>query len=494
MRSRYDDYRIDFTQDCVFGQIGLSVSLDSLILFSNTVFNYCNLMGIQIAILGYDSSKWSQKFCLEVVLERLTELGLETHFIDQACPSAALSWATNRVWLDSEKSRLTVGMYFATDDTQSDTLSIHFRHHTGLPFTEQDVAEVVSQSFKLQIVELGEIMQPVPEAIPLDRFSKSIIGTKLLDSKLLSKTTVSFDNMFGASEELIQLLRKDLKFGGQLVNKASENLRIESYRSIPTERWLEWKAPTKKEMGKIRDSYFHGAVSNAGDQMGVWDMRQGIEISSSGVAMIFLKYYGEVLKKKGTVIISKLASDKVVDTAKKLGFKVHLIDSGLDAFSQALQEVGKRSALMFMDELGRFWFKGQIEEPNGVVALLLLTQICERYKLSPGQILDSLATKSLDRNYVYGRLGVPIEMKSKNQLEEILQRDLNFSEEDIGNTTTFRTDYGAKVCLVYDKKSQITLIEIESQDESTTRHVVQIIQNNCYDPEKVDEEINSISP
>lgn len=491
MRSKYDDYSIDFTQDCIFGQIGLSVSLDSLILFSNTVFNYCNLLGVQIVVLGYDSSKWSQKFCLEVVLERLTELGIEVHFLDQAAPSAALSWATNRVWLDSEKSRLTLGMYFASDDTQSDTLSIHFRHHTGLPFTEEDMAQVVAQSFKLQIVELGEILQPVPESIPLERFTKSLLATDLLDKKLLSKTVVSFDNMFGASEEVIQLLRKDLKFNGQLVNKASENLRIEGYRSIPTERWLEWKAPTSKDMNKLRESYFHGAISNAGDQIGVWDLRQALEISPSGIAMIFLKYYAEALKKKGTIIISKLVSDRVVDLAEKLGFKVHLVDSGLDSFAKGFEDVGKRSALMYVDELGRFWFKGEITEPNGITSLLLLTQICERYKTSPGQLLDAISKKFLDRKYVYGRLGIPVEMKTKEELEDILRRDLNLSQEGIGNTTIFRTDYGAKVSLVYDKKSQITFVEIESQEENTTREIVQIIQNNCYDPEMVDEEINN---
>lgn len=495
MRSKYNDYKIEFTQDCIFGQIGLSISLDSLILFSNTVFNYCSSKGIQIVVLGYDSSKWSQKFCLEVVLERLVELGMEVHYLDQASPSSALSWATNRAWLDSEESRMTLGMYFATDETQSENLSIHLRHNTGLPFTEEEVAEVVAQSFKLKVVEIGEILQPAPEKIELKRFVKDLLGTKLLNKKDINKTVVSIDNMFGSAEELVQLLKTDLEFNGQLVNKASENLRIENYRSLPTERWLEWKVPTnKKDSSTLREAFFHGAISNAGDQLGVWDMRQQIEISPSGVAMIFLKYYGEVLKKQGTIILSKLMSDKVVDTANKLGFKVHLVDSGLDAFSKAFQEVGKRSALMYADEVGRFWFKGQITEPNAVLALLLLHQICNRYKNSPGQLLDVLGSKYLDKKYVYGRLFVPIETKSKEELEDILQRDLNFSDTDIGSTSMFRTDYGAKVCLSYDKRSQLTLVEIESQDESTTREIVQIIQNNCYDAEKVDEEINNSRP
>lgn len=491
MRTRYNDYRIDFTQDCIFGQIGLSMNLDSLILLSNTIFNYCTLKGIQIVVLGYDSSRWSERFALEVVLERLTELGMEIHFLDQPCPSVVLAWAANRVWRDSEESRTVMGLYFSSDETQNETLSIQFRHHTGLPFTENEVAEVVAQSFKVQVVELGEVLLPVPEKIEMQRFTKDFLKTDLLDKKLISKTVVSIDNMFGSAEPLIQDLRPKLEFNGQLVNKSSENLRIENYRSIPTERWLQWKVPGKEAARIKAEALFHAAISNAGDQIGIWDLRQGLEISPSGIAMIFLKYFSETLKKKGTVILSKLVSDKVIDTAKDMGFKVHLVNSGADALSIGFQEVGKRSALFYADELGRFWFKGQIVEPNGVASILLLNQICQRYRLSPGQIIDILISKHLKRKYVYGRLFVPIEVKSREELQVILKRDLNFSEQDEGSTVVYRTDYGAKIGMSYDKKTQLTLVEIEAQDENTTREIVQIIQNNCYDPEKVDEELSS---
>jgi hypothetical protein len=479
----YHRFKMGFTKDCIFGQIGLSLNLDSILCMTNSLFNYLNLKGIQAVVIGNDSSLWAKTFG-DVIAERLLELGVEVHILSSPSSSALLSWATNKFWTDSERSAKPLGMYLGSDSSQHSILSIHLRDEEGLPYTEEQIGEVVAQSFRVQTVDLGLIGRPIlPEYIEVnERYITDLKNTKLLDKNLLKKSMVSIDNMFGPSEYILQHLKKEFLFSGQLVNKSSENLRINNYQSIPSERWLQWKIPGKNNTMPYKDKIkVHAAINNLGDQLGVWDVKQSLEISPSGIYMIFLKYFGDRLHRRGTVMISKALSDKVVEVAKHYGFKVQLIDSGPDRFAKAYTEIGKRSALMYGDEFGRFWFKGQPLEPNAAVSLLTLLQICELYRMSPGEIVDATSSKLLTRKYVYGKLFVPVFRKTRDELEEIIRRDLSIVEEDAGNTTVLRNDYGVKVSLSYDHKLRTTLVDVESMDENTTREVVEDLKKKVLD-------------
>jgi len=344
----------------------------------------------------------------------------------------------------------------------------------------------------MEVVNLADISQPRPEIIKMDRYLPYFTHTGLIDRSVIKNAVLSIDNMFGSAENLIQGMKVEYLFQGQLTNKASENLRIENYRSVPTGLWLQWKAPEHDHiLRKKKQLLFHGAISNNGDQLGIWDLKESIEVSPSGLMLIFIRYFAETLKKKGTIIISKVLSDKVAEVAKAYNLKVVTIDSGIDNFSKEFSKIGKRSALLYGDEFGRFWFKGQTLEPSASTALLLLAQICTKYTLSPGQLIDYISDKTLSRRYIFGKLLIPNSVCSKEGLEEIIRRDTPVSQESISSTSIFRTEDGAKISLVQDNKQDLVLIEVESLDEETTRSIIHNLQSKCFPEETDSEETNN---
>lgn len=486
----HSKYQLDFTQDCIFGQIGLSVSLDSMLLISNAIHNYCRQSVIQDVVIGYDSSKWSRIFAEQVVLPRLLELGLSGYVVDQPVPIWALSWTTNRVWIDSEKSVKPLGIYFGTDSSQEETLSIHFRDHQGVAYTENKVAEIVSQSIKIRETEEAGYTPESEERLSVERYPLYLKNTKLINPDKVRGAVLSIDNMFGATEPLIQAVRSEFLFQGQLVNKSSDRVRYQNYQSLPSGDWLSWKVPAKDHQLRQNANFkIHAAINNDGRYLGIFDLKQGLEISPSGIAMIFLRYLSEVKKRKGTVILSHAVSDKVREAANHYRYKKVLINSGPEHFPAALKEVGLRSALMYCDEFGGFWFKGQVPEPNALISLLYLTEICNHYQLSPGELVDVISKKVLVSKYTYGKLAIPASITPKPRIVEIIQRDCSVVEALHGSTTVIRNSDDSKITLTEDKKTQSTFVTVESFDEGATREIITNLQNKCFNLEEVQGEV-----
>jgi len=469
-----NEHQLDICGDSIFGRVGFSVTLDSLLMLSNSIANYCAHYNINNIYFGYDSSTWGKLFVEEVLANRLHNLGYQITLIDGSCPIFQLSWTVKQQTELTKGSKDTLGIYVGTDSSYPDNLSIHFRNSEGFPLTESEVATIVSHS--ASTAALLECPEDDSLKIDLSEYSKYLLKLRLFPkSGLKSSGKINIDTMFGSSETLVDEVVKHFSLSGDIFNRATVPNRIVNYLPIPTGSFLKWK---------LDKCQYHFAIDGDGDSVGVLDPVQELEISPSSLYMIFIKYLVEIKKKKGTIYISKALSDRVAVVAKHYGLRVKWVDSGVDGFSQALRRSDKRSALMYGDETGGFWFKGDTPDRNSILTILILVSACNRFNKSPGQLVDVITDELLDSSYHFNFLEVSNQFISKSKLEKLLIKELSPTKQELGNTSVLRTSNDGKIVIIDKKKYKSTIVLIESIDDAEVRNITDYIDKVGYNASK----------
>jgi phosphomannomutase len=476
---------LEIHQDCIFGSLGFSFTATTLGLLSRSIYSYCTEAGINKIVLGYDSSEFTKMFSLGIVAKTLTALGLDCYYIDHPCPLFQLSWLTYQCTVDEKGLSKLLGLYLSSDAYYPEKLSIHFRHDTGRPFSEQEVASLAQHPFDVQLDEKHLINESLTIPLDISLYTQYLSDKKIANiNSITSQCTV--DVMFGATTELVSGISGKLEnptlssmpgvaFPMQAFNKETTPGRLKHYVPNPTGQALSWGNHTR---AALKNYALHAGFSHDGTAIGIWDPKQKLEISQSGVFCILLYHAAKILKKKGTILVSKAASDRVTLVAKGLGFNVEEIDTGTDAYVEAITKKRRSSALMYGDEKGRFWFKNDVLDFNCLVALLRVVDTCTRLKKSPGEVVDMLTEQYIDRDYIYSNLTLPRGILDKNELEDKLAKD--FLVEPVScsdKTSVYRLDTGVKIVIQENKKQSSVEVFIESENVETTKRIAKYVQN-----------------
>jgi phosphomannomutase len=478
----YEDYQLRISQDSIYGRVGFSVTLDSVLMLTNCIANYCAKNGIHLIRIGFDSSAWAGPFAEEVISNRLSHLGFDCQIIERPCPIFQLSWAVNQGWEASKHATPILGIYVGTDGYYEDQLSFHFRHPDGLPYSESEVASIAAEPSSIKLLEKAACYTEVPEYLNIQDYPKYLTDIRAVTKTRLKKLPMVVDSMFGASESAFSELFSQYGMKGAVINRATNLLKYVNYLPRPTGAGLQWRMESSKG---ISSQYF--AIDGDGDSIGLMDVKQELEISPSGIYCILLKYLAEVKKRKGTVLISKALSDKVQQIAHYYGFKTIWLDSGIAEFSKTIRTADKRSILMYGDETGGFWFKGDVMDRNSMITSLLITEACDHFKMSPGEILDEMYNKILEKTFVYGKLEIPDRDASKKFIEDVIETELTVTSKEKGLTTVYKLE-NSKIVLVRQEKFKYTSVYIESIDENKTRDFTQLIKEKVYEKDTPQDE------
>jgi phosphomannomutase len=383
--------------------------------------------------------------------------------LDHPVSKCQLSWLL-------KESKCDLGIYIGTDYYYPEKLCLFFYDEKGNPLTEEEVLELAT----FELDREYESSEGVLEILDISLYTKYLTDKKLVP-ELQKRTPIFIDCMFGAATNVSASVLEDYKLNGTLYNKATEPQRFVNYVAYPSRDSLAWHTP--KAIHTDESGLYFG-IGTHGDSLGVWDLFQKLEISPSGVMMILMYYLAKVKNKTGTVLISKSLSDKVTVVAEKLGLNPEPIDAGTESLAVAIQQKRKRPILLYGDESGRYWFKGDVPEGNPIIALLNVVGACEKSKLTPGGLVDMLSEKYLNRSYIYSQMVLPRGVKSKEELEkDLVNHYVNRITLRSSKTSLLYLDGSAKITISEIIRQNSLVVYVESETEEKTRQISMTIQN-----------------
>lgn len=467
------------TNDCIFGTIGFSITSDTLTLLTNSIVTYCFEENISHVIIGYDASDWTKKFADEVILPRLCQHGIQGYYIDTPCPLFQLSWLTKQCYEDAKRQHRHLGIYLTTDVYYHDKLSLQFRDTEGKPFSEEEISKLIQHSPEITYKENNVIEPLQPQPLDITLYWQYLQDKSLINLDTVKSTRVYIDTMFGASEKLVTDLFKVAELKGGIINKASEPPRLKNYIPAPTGKFLQWYVPMVSEINPDSSSktFFFG-LSHDGSRLGVWDLKQDLEISTSGLFMILLYHFAKIQKKRGTILISKAMSQRVETVAKNLDLEIERIDSGTDSFLQAVNKKRRRPILMYGNEFGGFWFKGDTLDINPAVSICKIMECCKHLDKSPGEIVDLITSKYLTKQYYYSNLMLPLGLISKKEVENKLLLQYTLVETlDDGFTSVANFTNNSRVAVQENLKQYCVEVFLESEEKQTAEEMSTYLQS-----------------
>ena len=461
-------------EDCIYGRLGFSFTSKNILELTENIYTYCANEGYENIIFGYDYNEWSKTFIHDVMVPKLNKLGFSCFITKTPCPLFQVSWLSNQCSKDYKYKIL--GLYISTDWYYNNLLNITFRNYLGQPVPQKTLEQILNISSNTYVQEINPfVIPPAPEELEIDLYPNY-----LTDSKLITKSLhgpVYIDCMFGSTEHVLDDLSKVCSNLNILIrNKGSNPVILKNYTPRPTGEYLKWKI---NEQTKGTPFYF--ALSTDGTSLGLWDLKQEIEISPSGIYLILLYFLAVTCKRKGTALLTKGLSDKVLTVAKNLGLRTEIINRNKQEFTTHLTAPKRSAFLVYGDELGRFWFKNDVMDSNSVVALSKVVECCNKYKKSPGEMVDYISSKYLTQEYIYINMLLPSDYKSKEIFES---ETISYYKEknqllyvDTDYTSVLRLNNNIKVSLTNEPKQQCIELFIESPTKELTVSTAEVLKS-----------------
>lgn len=302
-----DISELTIIENTLFTKIGYSLTIANLKILAKSIATFCGENNYPAICLGNDGNTFTKEFC-ESFIKDVAALGLKVIVPDKTVSSVELSW------LCSENKRIkTLGIYFTHDTHDHKYISLLFFNNFGEPVTNKTVKNIISSSSKT-VSEILNREELDIDYVDLTSYRNFLIDKKLINPSLFSQT-VSIDTMFGASLNLIQTLDSSKSF--IFYNKNFDLPRIQNYVQKPIGGLLKWHTTSNLNATNI---HFFG-LDGDGDSLGVFDLKQNLELTPSSVSILLLKSLSYKYK-TGDVYLSKLLSKKVKEYAKILGYTV----------------------------------------------------------------------------------------------------------------------------------------------------------------------------
>lgn len=460
---RHTSTELRIVGSSIVGRVGFDLTNESLLLLSNRIYNYLVKTKINTVYLGSDGSHWPEIFIRDVLGPRLTNLGLNLSEADKVVPFFQFTWMV------SETSDPTLGVYLTTAPNGEDLVQLHFVDRKGyLPKKKVEKIYKTTSKIKSNTPDKSGSLT----FLDLSRYLMYLKDKKLIDTGSVYGKRVGFDLMFGACEQIIKKAIDEFQWDLRLFNLQSNSFRLNNYSAIPTgsnlSLYVETEAVTKN------CNYYFG-LSPDGRKFGVWDVTQKLEISSSGVGMLLLEYLKKVRKiEKGTIAVTPAVSERVLILAKNFGYKIKIVAN----LEEALK--GRKIPIFYMDQAGSFVFPEISRTENALIALCCVLESCHKHNKSPGGVIDLLANKYFNRQYIYNNLFLSQNYLTKEALKQAIltkQRKFNIREVDFDHPDILRLENEARIVISQDELQEVLEVYIESPTKEITLEVSNMIQD-----------------
>jgi phosphomannomutase len=441
----------------ILGKVGFSITQQTIkeLCYNLSAYSVINLY--PSVVLGYNGSYWSKEFYNELI-RQFTELNIDLVLIDR--PTTLYETC----WLSKELKTQPLVVYLTETMQGPEYISISLFKRDLEPLTTDELKDLKLES---NSTSKGNI-----DTVNIKGLVKYLQDSKVSDLSGLSEFKLYIDSMFGAGEYIFRDLNQQKLIDVSFFNPQSSPTRIVNYTSNPTGQFLSNYA--KVCLNPDFKTLFFG-LGPDGEKIGLYDLKQDTEISSSSVIALLAYYYAKIRKKKGTVILTPLTGSKTLEVINKLDLSYEIVDCGAQAFYESIHKKRRRPALFYANEYGNIWFKGDINACNNVLAVLAITNLCKEMSRSPGEILDIIHTSFLQNNYLHFNYAVIKDVISVEEFEFIMKDYIN-DKKNYNNSSVYLLNNSSRLALKDNLNYNRLEISVESTNQEDLKNIAIFLQ------------------
>lgn len=189
------------------------------------------------------------------------------------------------------------------------------------------------------------------------------------------KQPVAVDSMFGGTGPTLLKLSQDNK-KVSVFNSESDLPRLMGYIANPSGEYLKWYTT----FNSIKPETLFFAVSDDGTRLGVYDIKQDVELSSDSTTLLVLSAIKEFGLQTGPVALSGYHGKIVIRHASRLGYKVK-------RFFEA--PAGKEVYDLKSGAFKNLKLRG-CDNYDALTACSLIYRLCVLKQKSPGELVDEI--------------------------------------------------------------------------------------------------------
>lgn len=392
-------------ENVIKGRVGFSINISDiksliprLVSFSSSLYQdgaalLCNSSG------GY----WANIFKEEFNLEASKYITIFTN--DKPCSYYEHLWLTKEI---TNKKCIAV---YITDTLEGDPyLNIKLNYPDLAPLY---LEELNTKSDQYYLGESGEL-----EVLNIDNYGEYLLDNKLINLKNLENMNLNIDCMFGSTENFFNSFSSKYPASIRLFNRQSQPIRLINYSSNPSGQFLQNYALTC-----LQEDYNHlfFGISSDGFKIGCYDLKQNIEINPSSLILLLAYYYAKIENRKGSILLTSITSNKVLDIINNFNLAYEIIDCGEVEFYEAVNKKRKRPLLFYANEYGCIHFKSDIACPNPYLTIFKIGELCKVMGRSPGQLIDIINSAFLKNTYYNIIISYFIDYISLDNLKAIIE-------------------------------------------------------------------------
>lgn len=445
-------YNLTLSNNYLLGNVGESLTRESVKSLAGSLFSYGFQNQIDRYVLGYGDSLWSKLF-INILSDELNTLGLLVDIPDKPCTIAELSWLVS----ENKKSK-KLSIYISTHVGLVSELKISFLNENGHYLSSKEFKKLLKHQSDVISSSLNQDNIQYKNILDLSKYSCYLKDKSLIESKF-TKSVVNIDCMFSSTEYLLDTASKELSLPFRFFNRESEPLRLNYYKSNPTGRFLKWYA----SYPGLTNEQFLFAFNGSGERVGLYDIKQNVELSKDSLSLLFLNKFKDSNK---TVVISNLINSNVVKLAKKWKFRVIISDKQLQDFPDPID--------LYIDGLGSFYINGIC---NPILFIEAILSNCNFN--SPGEIIDLFSSKKsllVESLIVY---------KDKNffnllilQIKEKLDPNYKLNKSFDVSILKNKKD---RIVFKYDNLEQIGIVKIETNTDTRLKELLNYVREDIIE-------------
>ena len=388
-------YKIKFGTDGWRAIIAQDYTTDNVKRVTEATAKWMISKNMDSAVVGYDC-RFGGKMFSELVAQVFAHFGIHVYLSEQFV-------STPMVSLGVVKTSADMGIVITASHNPPSYNGFKLKSSYGGPTIPSEIAEVESVIPDSALGSLRPIKdlksEGLIEWIDLEKTYIEHVQANFELDLIRQKVNLAYDAMYGAGQNAIKKLFPDAKLFHCDVNPGFQGRAPEPIlRNLPEiSAFLQ------------TDDTFNLGLANDGDadRIGLFD-ENGKFVDSHHILLLLLKYFYEVKKMKGKVIVTFSVTDKMKKLAQHYGLDIEVTKIGFKYIAEIML---KEDVLVGGEESGGLAVKGHIPERDGIWIGLVIME----YMAKTGKTLNELIQEVYDivGPFEYSRDDLHLDEKSK---------------------------------------------------------------------------------
>lgn len=432
---------IKFGTDGWRALIAKEFTYDNLEIFTRGLAEYIleNYGSDKALIIGYDARFLADKFAA-FSAEIINSYGIEVHLITHPVPTPVIAY-------EAYKKPTAGALTFTASHNPPEYMGIKYIPEYGGPSSKE-----ITDKLLTKIDEVAEfvIARRTQSDVAIQNYGKTIIVEPASDYFKHIKTLVNFDAIKAANSKKKTKLVYDPLYGcgrnytNKILEEAGFDLTVLHDIKDPTFGG-SLPDPSEKRLGELKAKILElgadlGAANDGdADRFAFLDDKGNFYPANKSLSII-AKYLIEERGFKGTLVRTLATSHIFDELATKTGNKSVETPVG---FKWLCEVMRREPVILGAEESGGMSILGHIPEKDGILAILLLSEVLAITGKPLAQLWDEVQD-FVGKKYFYDRLDLHISNKEgfmKKFNDESLKEIAGFKVEKIDRTE------GAKVYL-----------------------------------------------